>query len=63
MFIVDSSVWIDYFNGVPSPETALLDRSLGIELVAVGDIMLAGVLQGFRSERDFSKTPPSGVVR
>jgi predicted nucleic acid-binding protein len=53
MFVVDSSVWIDYFNGVPSPETALLDRSLGTELIAVGDIMLAEVLQGFRAERQF----------
>jgi len=55
MFVVDSSVWIDYFNGISSAETVLLDESLGRELVAVGDIMLAEVLQGFRSERHFRR--------
>ena len=54
MFVVDSSVWIDYFNGKPSPETNLLDTSLGKDPIMVGDIMLAEVLQGFRSDRHFS---------
>ena len=54
MFVVDSSVWIDYFNGKPSPETNLLDISLGKDPNTVGDIMLAEVLQGFRSGRDYS---------
>ena len=53
MLIADSSVWIDYFNGVPSPQTEVLDSALGRDLVAVGDIMLAEVLQGFSSERHF----------
>ena len=55
MLLVDSTVWIDYFNGVQSPETDLLDRVLSEELVLVGDIILAEVLQGFRSERDFER--------
>ena len=54
MFVVDSSVWIDYFNGMPSPETYLLDTSLGKDPITVGDIMLAEVLQGFRSARHYS---------
>jgi hypothetical protein len=29
VWIVDSSVWIDFFNGVASPETDLLDAALG----------------------------------
>ena len=53
MLLVDSSVWIDYFNGRPSRQTGLLDDKLGREPVMVGDLMLAEVLQGFRSERDF----------
>ncbi len=53
MFVADSSVWIDYFNGQPSPETDTLDNALGRELVLVGDIMLAEVLQGFRRDRDY----------
>jgi predicted nucleic acid-binding protein len=53
MLLADSSVWVDYFNGVPSPQTEVLDSALGRDLVAVGDIMLAEVLQGFSSERHF----------
>jgi len=53
MLVVDSSVWIDYFNGIPTPQTDTLDASLGREIVAVGDIMLAEVLQGFRTDSDF----------
>ena len=53
MFIVDSSVWIDYFNGRSSPQTDKLDAFLGKEMVTVGDIMLAEVLQGFRSDRHY----------
>ena len=53
MILVDSSVWIDYFNGVEKPETAKLDSLLGIESIAVGDIILTEVLQGFKSDRDY----------
>ena len=53
MILVDSSIWIDYFNGVGSAQTDALDQRLGIDLVAVGDLMLVEVLQGFRRERDY----------
>lgn len=53
MIVVDSSVWIDYFNGVSSPATDKLDRLLGIEPLAVGDVILAEVLQGFRSDAHY----------
>ncbi len=53
MILVDSSVWIDYFNGINSRETDCLDAMLGIEPVALGDLILAEVLQGFRSDKDF----------
>lgn len=53
MVIVDSSVWIDYFNGTATMETDLLDRLLGTEPVAIGDLILAEVLQGFRSDSDY----------
>ena len=52
---VDSSVWIDYFRGTASPQTDHLDALLGREPVVVGDLVLAEVLQGFRSERDFNQ--------
>ena len=52
MIVVDSSVWIDYFNGVQTRETALLDDILGLEPIVIGDLILAEVLQGFRSDHD-----------
>ncbi len=53
MIVVDSSVWIDYFTGRISRETEHLDNLLGEELVVIGDLMLAEVLQGFRVDKDF----------
>lgn len=53
MILVDSSVWVDYFNGVCSRETDFLDSTLGNEPVAIGDVILTEVLQGFRSDSDY----------
>ena len=53
MILVDSSVWVDYFKGAITPETDKLDRLLGGELLAVGDLILTEVLQGFDNDRDF----------
>ncbi len=50
MIVVDSSVWVDYFNGRVTPETDRLDVLLQSEPVAIGDLILAEVLQGFRAE-------------
>ena len=54
MILVDSSVWIDYFRGTPTPQAELLDTLLGNERLAVGDLILAEVLQGFQRDRDFN---------
>ena len=53
MILVDSSVWINYFNGVATWQTDLLDRCLSDTPVIIGDLILAEVLQGFRSDKDF----------
>ncbi len=53
MIVVDSSVWIDYFNGHVTPQTDRLDTLLGGEPLAIGDVMLVEVLQGFRREADY----------
>ena len=55
MILVDSSVWIDYFNGVATRETDLLDGYLGTEPLLTGDLILTEVLQGFRTDRDFRR--------
>jgi predicted nucleic acid-binding protein len=53
VILVDSSVWIDYFNGMASLQTDRLDALLGAEPLAIGDIIMTEVLQGFSSERHF----------
>ena len=55
MIIVDSSVWIDYFNGKATAETDALDGLLGREPVLTGDLILTEVLQGFRLDADYRK--------
>ena len=53
MIVVDSSVWIDYFRDADTPQVETLDRLLGSEAIAVGDLILAEVLQGIDSEHEF----------
>ena len=53
MILVDSSVWIDYFNDVTTPQTEKLDTLLDVEPLLIGDLILAEVLQGFRHDKDF----------
>jgi len=53
MILVDSSVWIDYFNGRKTGKTDWLDSALGNEPIIIGDLILAEVLQGFQNEKDF----------
>lgn len=55
MILVDSSVWIDYFNGARTRETDLLDDFLGARRIMTGDLIYAEVLQGFRSERHWNQ--------
>ena len=53
MIMVDTSVWIDYFNGNNNPYTQRLDEFLVSDLIVTGDIILAEILQGFRLDSDF----------
>ncbi len=55
MLVVDSTVWIDYFNGLETPQTEYLDGILETTPIVVGDLILAEVLQGFRLDSDFEK--------
>jgi len=54
MILVDTSVWIDYFNGKDNLETDILDKSLGNETVAIGDLILIEILQGFRADKQYN---------
>lgn len=53
MILVDSSVWIDYFNGNDTDEVKKLDLYLSTDSIAIGDIILTEVLQGFKNDRDY----------
>ena len=49
--LVDSSVWIEYFTGAPSPEADYLHHSLlGKHPLMVADVVMAEVLHGLPDE-------------
>lgn len=53
MIVVDSSVWINYLSGIDDAQSEKLDSILGIKPVAIGDLILTEVLQGFRLDKDY----------
>lgn len=53
MIFLDSTVLIDYFNDNPTWQVEYLDRILGNEIIIIGDIVIAEVLQGFRNDKDY----------
>jgi predicted nucleic acid-binding protein len=55
VLVVDSSVWIDYFNDASHASVELLDQLLdhGEVRLVVPDLVLYEVLRGFRHEHDF----------
>ena len=54
MIVVDSSVWIDHLNAVPTPQVVRLRDLIEDDdaTIIVGDLVLCEVLQGLRSERE-----------
>lgn len=54
MILVDSSVWIDYLQDVETLQTCKLDELIGRHELLTGDLILAEVLQGCRSDRHFA---------
>ena len=55
MILVDTSVWIDYFNGIINPQTNQLDSLILSEQIIMGDIILAEIVQGFKNDSDYTK--------
>ena len=51
MILVDTSVWIDYIQGNPTSQTILLEKAFDHDLIVVGDIILAELLQGFKTDK------------
>jgi len=56
MTIVDSNTWADFFNGEETPHVLRLDAALRDEDdLAVIPIIIAEVLQGFRTDTGFQR--------
>ena len=55
MILVDTSVWIDYFNGINSAATDRLDNALSNDIVAIGDLIALEILQGFKTNNDYKQ--------
>ncbi|PPD03215.1 MAG: VapC toxin family PIN domain ribonuclease [Methylobacter sp.] len=53
MILADTSVWIDYFNGNINTQTDILDDALLTGTVAIADIILLELLQGFKNDKDY----------
>ena len=50
MVIIDTTVWVDYFQGVENPETDWLNTELDRQSLGLTDIILCEVLQGVRDD-------------
>ena len=55
MVLVDSSVWVNYFNGQSTWQTEILDQMLLQIPLFTGDLILTEVLQGFRKDNEYKK--------
>jgi len=55
VILVDSSVWVDYLRGTPTPQADKLDTLLGTVPLAVGDLILTEVLQGCATDKEFNE--------
>jgi len=53
LVIIDTTVWVDYFNGVATPHTEWVDREVGRQRLGLIDLILCEVLQGVRDETRF----------
>ena len=56
MILVDTSVWVDYLNGIPGKHTDALDSGIVDGAVAMGDLIFLEILQGIRDDREYRTT-------
>ena len=52
MVIVDTTVWIDYWDGASTPEADWLDREMNRQRLGVTDIVVCELLQGVRDDAE-----------
>jgi predicted nucleic acid-binding protein len=56
VILVDTSVWIDYLNGVQGRHTDALDSGIVEGNVAISDLIFLEILQGVCNDRDYRVT-------
>lgn len=57
MVLVDTTVWVDFFNNKNTPHVQALERLVTEEQdVCTCGVILSEVLQGIRKDRDYRKT-------
>ena len=56
MVIIDTTVWIDYFNGIQTPQTDWLDTELERQRLGLTDLILCEILQGVKTEEQAKET-------
>lgn len=55
MILVDTTVWVDFFRGVDSPEVAELQKQIeSSNDVCICGVILTEVLQGIRDEKSYA---------
>lgn len=59
MTIVDTTVWVDYFNNVVNPHTEWMARNLYSNQIALTDLIVCEILQGIRGENRFEQVSVS----
>lgn len=53
--LVDTSVCVDFFNGIATREVQALDRLIGTGEILIGDLILAEILKGFARDADYRR--------
>ena len=57
MILVDTSVWIDFFRGTPSPSAESLKALIANHAdICICGVILTEILQGIRSDKQFAQT-------
>lgn len=57
MVMVDTTVWVDFFSGKPTPKVEMLEHFLTEgEDICICGVILTEVLQGIREDADYNKT-------
>lgn len=59
MILADTGIWVDFFNGRVSKYSDALDAALFEGTVAIGDLILLEILQGFRNDKDYQRAKTS----